>query len=228
MFLGHFALGFAAKTIKPQASLGVYFLAVQFVDLLWPTLLLVGLETVAIAPGITEMTPLDFISYPYTHSLVMAFVWSGMFFAWTYIFRTDATLALLVGLCVGSHWLLDFLTHRPDLPLTFTEATKVGLGLWNNKWATVMVEVAMYASTVAMYMQATKPIDKIGSIGLWSLVIFLALIHTVNIFGPPPPDVKAIAWGGHLQWLFVGWAYWVDAHRIESGKRLVVKKVKKR
>lgn len=228
MFIGHFAVAFAAKSIKPQASLGTYFLAVQFVDLLWPTLLLLNLESVAIVPGITEMTPLDFISYPYTHSLLMAFVWSTLFFALTYSFRKDFTLALIVGLCVGSHWVLDFITHRPDLPLTLSETTKVGLSLWNNRNATVLLEATMIIGTLSMYLQATNPVDKIGSIGMWSLVTFLVIVHIGNAFGPPPPDVATIAWGGQLGWLIVIWAYWIDAHRVESGKRIARGKAVKR
>jgi len=216
MFIGHFAVGFGAKALKPQASLGTYFLAAQFVDLLWPTLLLLNLERVIIAPGITEMTPLNFVSYPYTHSLVMAIVWSGLFFGIMYAIRKDFSLALVVGLCVGSHWFLDFLTHREDLPLMLNETTKVGLGLWNHKLATVIIESAMYIGAIWLYLRTTSAKDKIGSWGLWGLVAFLALIHVGNIFGPPPPDVNAIAWAGHLQWLFVIWAYWVDAHRAAS------------
>lgn len=214
MFIGHFAVGFGAKGIRPQASLGTYFLAAQFVDLLWPTLLLLNLEQVTIAPGITAMTPLDFVSYPYTHSLLMAIVWSALFFGIYYALRKDLNTAIIVGLCVGSHWLLDFLTHRPDLPLSLSETTKVGLGLWNNIPVTVLIESAMYIGGIMLYTRATSAMDKIGSWGLWSLVVFLALIHVGNIFGPPPPDVNAIAWAGHLQWLFVIWAYWVDAHRV--------------
>src|ERR1041385_3781762 len=125
MFIGHFALGMAAKSVKPSLSLGTYFLAVQFVDLLWPTLLLLNIEQVAIAPGITEMSPLDFIHYPYTHSLLMAIVWSAAGFALVYFFKKDLSAAFLIAACVASHWLLDFFTHIPDLPLTLSEATKV-------------------------------------------------------------------------------------------------------
>ncbi len=213
MFIGHFALGLGAKSVKPSASLGSYFLAVQFVDLLWPTLLLLGVEQVAIVPGITAMTPLDFISYPYTHSLIMAFVWSLLGFGLTYLIKKDFSVSLLLGLCVGSHWVLDFATHRPDLPLTLSETTKVGLGLWNFKMATVLVESALFLIGTWLYVKKTKAIDRAGSIGFWSLITFLVIIHIGNIFGPPPPNVGAIAWAGHLQWLFVVWAYWTDSHR---------------
>ena len=124
MFIGHFALGLGAKAIKPNISLGTYFLAVQFVDLLWPTLLLLGLEKVAIDPGNTAATPLDFISYPISHSLVMAFVWAAVVGLLVWLIKKDLMASLLVGICVASHWILDFITHRPDLPLTLAETTK--------------------------------------------------------------------------------------------------------
>jgi hypothetical protein len=213
MFIGHFAVGLTVKAIKPQISLGTYFLAAQFVDLLWPTLLLIGAERVAIVPGITAMTPLDFISYPYSHSLLMAVGWSAIAFLISYTLKKDFTAALLVGFCVGSHWLLDLITHRPDLPLTLSESTKVGLGLWKYKIATVVIEVATFLGAVLVYLKSTKANDGIGKYGFAGLIIFLMIIHTGNIFGPPPPSVSAIAWAGHLQWLFVAWAYWVDGHR---------------
>lgn len=213
MFIGHFAVGLGAKAIKPKLSLGTYFLAAQFLDLLWPTLLLLNLEKVEIAPGITDMTPLDFVSYPYSHSLLMALVWSALGFAIVYGLRKDLSIALLVGFCIGSHWLLDFFTHRPDLPLTFTEQTKVGLGLWNHKTITVVIEITMFVTAIILYIRSTTALDKIGQYGFWALMLFLLLIHVSNLVGPPPPNTTAIAWAGHLQWLFVFWAYWVDGHR---------------
>jgi hypothetical protein len=213
MFIGHFAVGLGAKALKPQASLGTYFLAAQFVDLLWPTLLLLNLEVVAIAPGITAMTPLDFISYPYTHSLLMAVVWSAVAFGIMYIVKKNVAVAALVGLCVGSHWLLDFITHRPDLPLTLAETTKVGLGLWNYKALTAIIEFTMFLGAAWYYNKKCVSVDKIGTYGYWSLIAFMLFIHIGNLFGPPPPSVTAIAWAGHLQWLFIIWAYWVDGHR---------------
>jgi hypothetical protein len=214
MFIGHFAVGMAAKSAKPSLSLGTYFLAVQFVDLLWPTLLLFNMEQVVISPGITAMTPLDFIYYPYTHSLLMAFVWAAAGFGLVYFFKKDFSAGLIIAVCIFSHWVLDFLTHRPDLPLTLSETTKVGLGLWNYKAATVIVESAMFIAGVWLYLRSTITRDKVGTYGFWGLIGFLALISVSNLLGPPPPNVSAIAWAGHLQWLFVIWAYWVDKHRL--------------
>jgi membrane-bound metal-dependent hydrolase YbcI (DUF457 family) len=213
MFIGHFAVGLAAKSVKPTVSLGTYFMAAQFVDLLWPTLLILGIEEVAIEPGITEMTPLNFLHYPVTHSLVMALVWGLIGFLLHYVFKKDVKGGLIIAICVASHWVLDFLTHRPDLPLTLDETTKVGLGLWNYKILTVIIETLMFVGGVYLYTKTTQAKDKTGTYAFWSLIGFLLIIHVSNIFGPPPPNVEAIAWAGHLQWLFVLWAYWVDGHR---------------
>jgi hypothetical protein len=213
MFIGHFAIGLAAKSAKPSLSLGSYFLAAQFVDLLWPTLLLFNIEEVIISPGITAMTPLDFVHYPYTHSLLMAVVWAAAGFALVYLLKKDFYAATLIAICVASHWVLDLFTHRPDLPLTLTETTKVGLGLWNFKIATFLIESALFAGCVFLYAKKSNATDGIGKYAFWSLIAFLFLISISNMIGPPPPNVAAIAWAGHLQWLFVFWAYWVDRHR---------------
>lgn len=213
MFIGHFAVGLVAKSVKPSVSLGTYFMAAQFVDLLWPTLLILGIEEVAIEPGITEMTPLNFLHYPVTHSLVMALVWGLIGFLLYYVFKKDVKGGLIIAACVASHWVLDFLTHRPDLPITLTETTKVGLGLWNYKWLTVVIETLMFVGGVYLYTKATQAKDKKGTYAFWGLIGFLLIIHVGNVFGPPPPNVEAIVWAGHLQWLFVLWAYWADDHR---------------
>lgn len=213
MFIGHFAVGLAAKSVKPTISLGTYFIAVQFVDLLWPTLLILGIEQVAIEPGNTAMTPLNFIHYPISHSLLMAVVWSLCGFILYYLFKKDSKGGLIIAACVASHWVLDFITHRPDLPLEFSETTKVGLGLWNNKVLTIAAEMLLFVAGLFLYIRTTQPKDKTGIYSFWSLVIFLLMIYVGNVIGPPPPDVKAIAWAGHLQWLFVIWAFWADGHR---------------
>ena len=213
MFIGHFALGFAAKKIEPKVSLGTYFLAVQFADLLWPTLLLLGLEKVEISPGITAVTPLDFISYPISHSLLMISVWGVLFGITYYVARRNSMAAWLLGIGVISHWILDLITHRPDLPLYPGDSPLVGLGLWNSIGWSQEVEVSLFIFCVWLYLKSTKALNNKGRFGTWALIIFFLIIQVSNILGPPPPNVIAIAWAGHLQWIFVIWAYWIDRNR---------------
>lgn len=221
MFVGHFGVGFAAKAAAPRVSLGTLFLAAQLVDLLWPTLLLLGLEKVEIRPGITRVTPLDFVSYPISHSLLMAVVWAGLFSGAYLLLRRHAAGALAVFGAVVSHWLLDLATHRPDLPLWPGGGTRVGLGLWDSLPATLVVELALFAAGLALYLRATRPADRTGRFALAGLVAFLLLVHAANLFGAAPPSVEAIAWVGHAQWLLVAWAYWVDRHRVVAAPRPV-------
>lgn len=214
MFLGHFALGLAAKKKAPQVSLGTLFLSCQFADLLWPTLLLLGLEQVAIDPGNTVVTPLNFISYPYSHSLVMLAAWS-MVLAVIYRVarRSRVTAAMTIAALVFSHYILDVLTHRPDMPITISGSSRIGLGLWNHRAATVLIESAMFAAGTLVYARSTQARDRVGAIGFWALVAFLVVIYAGAIFGPPPPDTASIAIAGHATWLLVAWAYWIDRHR---------------
>jgi len=213
MFVGHYAAALAAKKVSPRTSLGTLFLAAQFVDLLWPLLLILGVEHVRIDPGNTAFTPLDFYDYPFSHSLVGALVWSALFGLLYYGFRRSARGAAVVALCVASHWVLDFLTHRPDLPLAFGEGMRFGAGLWNSIPATIAVETLLFIAGLALYLNATRHRDKTGLVGFWALAIVLYGIYIGNIVGPPPPDTGALAVVGNASWLFVLWAYWVDRHR---------------
>jgi hypothetical protein len=211
MFIGHFGIGFAARRFAPQLSLGTAFLAAQFVDLLWPTLLLLGLETVRIAPGATAVTPLVFEHYPISHSLLGAAAW-GVLLGLAYaLVRSDRRGGIVVGALVVSHWLLDAVVHVPDLPITPGSATMAGLGLWQSLGATLAVELAILAAGVWLYLKGTPGLDKVGRWALAGLVAFLVLIQAANVFGPPPPDANAIAWVGQAQWLLVAWGYWVDS-----------------
>jgi hypothetical protein len=220
MFVGHFGLGFGAKRAAPAVSLGTLFLACQFADLLWPTLLLLGLERVEVQPGATKMTPLNFVSYPYSHSLLALCVWGVLFgLAYLAIRRTRVSAAVTIALLVVSHWVLDFITHRPDLPLTPSGPARVGLGLWSSIPATLAVEGLIFAAGIAVYTRATVPRDRIGSIGLWSLVAFLVVVYLAASFGPPPPTPAAVAWSTQAMWVLVAWAYWVDGHRLPHRNR---------
>jgi hypothetical protein len=213
MFLGHFAIGFGAKSAAPKVSLGTLFFAVQFVDLLWPSLLLLGQEQVEIRPGITAVTPLDFVHYPISHSLLMAGVWALAIGGLYYLLRREPRGAWVLAACVASHWLLDLIAHRPDLPLAFGEGPRFGFGLWNSVAGTVVVEVLLFAAGLWFYLRHTKATKPMGVYTLWGLVTFLLVIYGANLFGPPPPDVQSIAIAGHAQWLLVLWGYWVDRNR---------------
>lgn len=216
MFLGHFGVGFGAKAAAPKTSLGTLFLAAQFVDLLWPTLVLIGVEKVVIAPGTTRVTPLDFTDYPITHSLLLSLVWASLFGAIYLFVRRYPKGAWICGAAVLSHWVLDLLTHRPDLPLAPGVETRFGLGLWNSLAATLVVEVGIFGVGIWLYVRSTRAIDRVGSIALWSLVGFLLVVYFSNLFGPPPPSIIALAWVGQAQWLLVIWAFWIDRHRANN------------
>jgi membrane-bound metal-dependent hydrolase YbcI (DUF457 family) len=214
MFIGHFGLGFGAKAAVPRVSLGTLFVAAQFADLLWPTLVLAGLERVDVAPGTTAVTPLDFISYPYSHSLLALAVW-GVLFGLVYflLVRSRTRAGVVLGVLVVSHWLLDAATHRPDMPLTIGGTARVGLGLWNSVPGTLAAELLIFAGGLALYRRATVARDKIGSIGLLAFAVFLLVVYAAAVFGPPPPSSRAVAWSAESMWLLVAWAFWVDRHR---------------
>jgi uncharacterized membrane protein YhaH (DUF805 family) len=214
MFIGHFAVAFAAKPAAPSTSLGTLFFACEWVDLVWPVFLLGGLERVAIRPGVTAFTPLDFVHYPWTHSLLMTAVWASAF-GLLYLFaRRDRKAALLVGAVVLSHWFLDFIVHRPDLPLAPWSEVRWGLGLWNSIPATLTLEAALFGAALAFYARRTRAVDRIGSWGLWLIVLFLIAAYLGAAFGPPPPNVEAIAWAGLIGGaVTAALGYWVDAHR---------------
>jgi len=213
MFIGHYAVAFGAKRAAPGVSLGMLFLATQLVDLLWPLFLLLDLEHVRIDPGNTVMTPLDFYDYPITHSLLGAVAWSLLTGLLYYGFRNNFRNALVVAGTVFSHWILDLLTHRPDLPLGFGSTVYVGLGLWNSLWGTLLLELCLFLAGLFLYAGCTRARDRYGSYGLWSLAAVLLLIYAGNLFGPPPPSEAAIALAGNVSWVFVIWAYVVDRHR---------------
>ena len=213
MFLGHFGLGFTAKKINSKPSIGTYFMAVQFLDLLWPTLLLRGIEKVRIEPGNTAFTPLNFVHYPYSHSLVGAIFWSVIFGLIYFLFTRDKRSTLLMAILVFSHWVLDFVTHRPDLPLSPWHDMKFGLGLWNNKIATIIVELIIFIGGVVLYTRATSARTTTGHIALWGFVAFMLAVYFMNAFGPPPYSVDSIAILGLTQWLLIGWGYWIDYTR---------------
>jgi hypothetical protein len=214
MFIGHFALGFALKRIEPRVSLATAFLAAQLADTVWPFLVVAGVERVTIAPGDTAVTPLRFDSYPWSHSLLTLSIFGGLFAGIHFALRRQARAAVLLGVLVISHWLLDFVSHRADMPLTPWTSSKLGLGLWGSVPATIAVEGALFGVGVALTLSATRPSDAIGRWGLVAFVAFLVLAYVGNLLGPPPPSVQSLGWFSiFAPALLLPAIAWIDSHR---------------
>jgi hypothetical protein len=216
VFIGHFGVALAAKRVAPRASLGTLVMAAQFVDLIWPVFLLLGIERVIIAPGTTAVTPLDFLYYPLSHSLLADIGWAFLFAGIYQLLTHDSRGAVCLWFVVISHWILDAFTHQPDLPLFPGSATYVGLGLWNSVFWTVVIEGTIFLIGVRIYVRATHARDRVGAFAFRSFISFLVLIYLINILGPPPPSERAVAWASLSLWLFVLWAYWIDRHRLKG------------
>jgi LexA-binding, inner membrane-associated putative hydrolase len=213
MFIGHYALGLAAKRAAPRTSLGTLFVAPTLADLLWPIFLLLGWEHSHVVPGPNPFLTLWLDDIPYSHSLVTLILWGALFGYLYWRRRGDRRASIVIGLLVVSHWVLDFVTHRPDMPL-YPGGLKVGLGLWNSPTATVMTESLMLIVGAVVYTRVTRARDRIGRWGFWGLIAVLALSYVSSLFAPPPANLKALAVGGIIfGWVFVLFAWWVDRHR---------------
>lgn len=209
-------MGFASKRLAPQTSLGTLIGAAVLLDLLWPVFVLLGWEQVRIEPGNTAFTPLNFISYPISHSLLAAIGWATLFALLYYAVKRYRAGAVLIWIGVVSHWVLDFVVHRPDLPL-YPGGPRLGLGLWNSILATVIVEGLMYAAGVWIYLRVTRAKDGIGKWCLWAFIVVVAALYVANIFSPPPPSVKTMVIVAiPFTWLLILWVWWVDRQRVRD------------
>jgi membrane-bound metal-dependent hydrolase YbcI (DUF457 family) len=203
----------AAKRVAPSTSLGTLELAAQLADGVWPVFLLLGLEQVVIAPGITRVTPLDFVHYPYSHSLVADCGWATLLaLGYGLVTRKWRAAAWLAAL-VLSHWLLDAASHRPDVPV-WPGGPKVGMGLWNSLPATLLAEALLFTAGAWVYARTTRSRDRLGNVLLAAYLAVLALLYLAAVFGPSPPDVRVLAITSLAGWLLVAWAYWIDRHRV--------------
>jgi hypothetical protein len=213
MFIGHFAVGFASKQLAPRASLGLLIAAPILLDFLWPIFLLLGWERAFIESNPNPFLRFVFISYPISHGLVAVVGWATLFAAVYYGFKRYALGAIVIWIGVVSHWLLDFIVHRPDLPL-YAGGRLVGLGLWNHRAATIAVESAMFIIGFFLYYRQTKARDGIGTYALLAFAALLLGVYALAAFGPAPPSLKAVAIGNICSFLvLVAWAWWIDAHR---------------
>jgi membrane-bound metal-dependent hydrolase YbcI (DUF457 family) len=215
MFIGHFAVAFGAKKYVQGVSLGILFLACQLADIIWSNLVLLGIEKVEIEPGITVMTPLNFLHYPWSHSLATLLLWSLLFaIIYALLRRAGPRAALVIAVVVLSHWLLDFIVHRPDMPLTPTGQMRLGASLWNLPLAAVALELLLFTLGVGLYLRHTRAVNRRGNIALWALLLFLLTAYTLNLIGPPPPSVTVLAWSAQSYWLIIAWGFWIDRNRV--------------
>ena len=206
MFVGHYGVSFLAKAANRKIPLWVLFIAVQLLDVIWAPLVLLGVEHLRIVPGITASNPLDLYYMPYTHSLIGAVAWSIVGWAtyrWWKAGQHPGGAALLVALCVFSHWVLDLVVHRPDLPL-WDDHSKVGLGLWNHPAPAFALEAVLLFAGMALYRRGRATLPA-------SLVVFgivMLAVQAVVFFGPPPPSPAAAAVVALVSYAVFAWYVW--------------------
>jgi len=212
VIIGHFAVGLAAKKISPRLSLATLFIACQLLDFIWPLAVILGLESVHINHSLPTYNGLDLLHVPYSHSLGMAFIWSLLFGVLVKVWRHSLKSAIVASVVVFSHWILDYLTHIPDLPLWFGE-TKVGLGLWKSAWATFLTEASLFTAGIFLYYQATYPFSRKRALVFATMIIVLFGFHLAHVFGPKPPETNSailVAAPAFSMWIVVLWAYFAD------------------
>jgi hypothetical protein len=216
MFVGHYAVSLALKKFEKRVSLGVLFLAVQFVDILFFPLVVLGFERINLVENFTQSTHFELVYMPYSHSLVAALLWSVLAYAlFRWLIVKNHSVAIVVGLAVFSHWLLDLVVHTPDLPLLGDTSLKLGFGLWNNAIATYVLEAVLLLSALWLYLKSTTAQSKGGKYGMGVFVIFLLLINILNIFGPFGDEGQlALAVSAVSSYLlFAAIAFWLDRKR---------------
>jgi hypothetical protein len=212
VFVGHLAVALAARPAARRAPLAGLVAGAFALDLIWPVLLLAGVERVRVVPGYTVFTPLMFEHYPWSHSLSMALVWAIVIGRIAALLLRSVRAGVAIGIAVASHWVLDFVTHVPDLPL-WPGGPRFGLGLWNSIPATLLVEGAVFAVSIAVYLRATRARNARGTWAFWSLVAVTGAIWVSGPWSPPPPDAGAIAVVALAMWLFPLWAMWIERNR---------------
>jgi len=212
MFVGHLSVAFLAKKFEPRLPLSALVASAFCLDLIWPFLLLIGLESVKVDPGNTAFTALDFAHYPWSHSLLISLAW-GVLAGFLAVLNFGGRRAFwIVCGVVVSHWLLDFITHRPDLPL-WPFGPKVGLGLWHSVTGTAFVEGSLFAWAVVMYTQSTQPLDGVGRWSFWALIFFVGIIWISQPWSPPPPNPQSVAFVSLAMWMLPLWTHWIERHR---------------
>ena len=212
MFIGHYAVGLAAKQFAPRSSLGALIAAPILLDLLWPIFLLLGWEQVSIVPNSNPFLRLQFDSYPISHGLIAVIGWATLYASVYFGVTRYLSGAIVIWVGVVSHWLMDFIVHQPDLQL-HAQSRFFGLGLWQHRWLTMGIEIGLFAISIWVYQRRTRAVDAIGRFAFVGFAGFLLLAYAGAAFAPPPPSVKKVAIVALLTWLMVPWAWWFDKHR---------------
>lgn len=212
MGVGHFAASFAVRGRFPRVPLFVLLVAGAFLDLLWAFAILVGLEHAHIGMETDSVIPIVLDSVPYTHSLVAAAVWGALVAGLWWLWRRDRSAALLLGALVVSHWLLDYASHVPDLPV-LPSGPLVGLGLWRSRAWSLAVEIGMLWAGLAVYARDTMARDRIGAVGLVLALFVLTILGAGAFFSPAPPSVTPLVVGNFVLLVPLWLVGWVDSHR---------------
>jgi len=216
MYIGHFAVALGTKKFNPALKLGTLIFAAEFLDFLFSFLVLIWVEHLRILHDGSAFTRLDLYHYPISHSLLFSVFWSFLIGGIYFLRRKNKTGAVILGCVVFSHWILDFITHTPDLPVIPGMTPYVGLGLWNSTAGTIFIESVLFIIGIIFYFQATRAKDTLGRILPWTLILFLAVTYATIILSSPSSDLTSFAIGGLIQWLYIPWGYWIDRHRISA------------
>ncbi len=222
MFVGHYAASFALKAYEEKASLGWLFVGVQFFDLLFFPLTLMGIERFKLIENFTASTHFKLEFMPYSHSLVAAFFWAGLIFLLAsliarYRRAKHFKVAAVMAVAVLSHWFLDLVVHTPDLPLMSDDSVKFGWGLWHYAFITYGLEAILLLGGLYFYMRSSRGTTLASRVGMPIFVVLLLLINVLNIFGPlsPSDDVTSTAITATIAYLVLAAiAFVLDRKRI--------------
>jgi len=214
MHVGHFAAGFLGKRVTPQLSLGTMVLAAMLADFLWCVFMVAGIEQVQFKAGLGAANYFQPINITLSHSLVMLLVWAAIFAGTHFLWRRNKAEALLLFLLVLSHWPLDVIAHRADMPVAPGVNTYFGFGLWTNIPATIIVEGGLWVTSIVLFVRQTRPRNRLEFFVLWPVLLLLTLLFYNNIAGPPPPNPNVAPLFSLIYFsLVVAWAYWINRLR---------------
>lgn len=217
MFIGHYAPAAALKPLAPATPLWHCFVAVQFLDYLWAAFILAGIERARIVPGFLEASDLDLYFMPYTHSLAAAAFWSvagAVAYRFVINRRAGGAGAVLIGICIFSHWLADLIVHAPDLALYPGSDVKFGFSLWSSLNASQGVEVGFLVAGFILYLGGTEGKGPIGRVAPFLAITALIGLGVYSATSTPPADIRMFAILALVSYtLIAALAYWLDATR---------------